>query len=121
MKISKVRTGTLVTCTIILFMTSWNVIAETAVCTGQVTRLAYHAPGGLYIAIGDSNIFKICDPEVAFNRTTPENCKMISSFLTTARATGKSIKVYVDNAPTTSCSDITAWFSADIRYVELLQ
>ncbi len=103
-----------------LIITSASSNADTAVCTGAVSRLAYHAPDGLYLAIGSTNIIKVCSPQVQFYRTSPESCKLIASIATTARATRKELKIYVDNAPTSSCSDITSWFGADIRYVELL-
>lgn len=105
---------------IALITISASTTAATAVCTGTVSKFAYHAPDGLYLAIGSSNIFKVCSPQVKFYRTSSESCKLIASIATTARATGKELQVYVDNAPTTSCSSITAWFGADIRYVELL-
>lgn len=105
---------------LLMLVSSVNLHAETAVCAGAVTRLAYHQPGGLYMAVGGSNIFKVCDPESLHKRTTPENCKMIASFASTARVSGKSVKVLIDNATTTSCLDIAAWFAADVRFVELL-
>ena len=106
---------------IMLLMLSLEVNAETAVCTGDVSHLAYHAPDGLYLAIGDSAIFKVCSPENQYHRTSAGNCKFIASLATTARVTGKQLQVYIDNAPTTSCSDITPWFGADVRFVELKQ
>jgi hypothetical protein len=104
---------------IVLIITSISANAATAVCTGTVTRLAFHVPDGLFLAVGNTKIFKVCSPQVAFFRTSPESCKLIASIATTARVTGKELQIYVDNAPTTSCSDITAWFDADIRFVEL--
>ncbi|MEC4729053.1 hypothetical protein HWQ46_26425 [Shewanella sp. D64] len=98
-----------------------NVMAATAICTGKVDRLAYHQPDGLYLRVADSGIMKVCNPQVKFYRTSPESCKLIATLATTARATDKSVQIYIDNAPGTNCSSITNWFSADIRFVELLK
>jgi len=106
---------------IVLIITSVSSHAATAVCTGTVSRLAFHVPDGLYLAIGSTKIFKVCSPQVEFYRTSPESCKLIASIATIARATGKQLQIHIDNAPTTSCSDITDWFEADIRFVELKQ
>lgn len=104
-----------------LVFCGFNASAETAICTGSVERLAYHQPDGLWLALGSTPIFKVCSPESLFKRTSPENCRFIASLVTTARATGKNLSVYIDNAPTTSCSDIPNWFEADVRFVELLK
>lgn len=104
---------------LVLAALSFALNAETAVCTGNVNRIAYHAPDGFYLAIGNTTIFKVCSPQNQYFRTSPESCKLIASLATTARATGKELQVYIDNAPTTSCTDITAWFGADVRFVEL--
>jgi hypothetical protein len=104
---------------VVLTVLSISANAVTAVCTGTVSRLAYHAPDGLYLVIGNSTIFKVCSPQVQVHRTSPESCKMIASLATTAKITGKQLQVVIDNAPTTSCADITDWFSADIRFIEL--
>jgi len=98
---------------------SLNVIAETAVCTGSVEKIAYHQPDGFYLKLGGSGIMKVCNPQTKYFRTSSESCKLIASLATTARATGKNLQIYVDNAPSTSCSSITDWFGADIRFVEL--
>jgi hypothetical protein len=95
--------------------------AATAVCTGAVERIAYHQPDGLYLKIADSGIMKVCDPQQAFFRTSPESCKLIATLATTARATDKQIQIYVDNAPDANCSSIPSWFGADVRFVELLK
>lgn len=100
---------------------SLNALAATAVCTGKVERIAYHQPDGLYLKVADSGIMKVCSPQINFFRTSPENCKLIASLATTARATDKKIQIYIDNAPGTECSSVKNWFSADIRFVELLK
>ena len=102
-----------------LIFISVSANSATAICTGTVTRLAYHAPDGLYLAVGNTTIFKVCSPQVKFHRTSPESCKLIASLATMARATGKHLQIYVENAPTTSCADIKSWFGADVRFVEL--
>lgn len=104
----------------LLCICSLPAIAETAICTGPVKTFAYHQPDGLYLAIGDSNIMKVCSPKELFFRTSPESCRLIASQALTPRSLGKSLIVYVDNASSTSCSQITNWFAADVRYVELL-
>jgi len=109
---------------LILFLISalsLSVAAETAICTGKVEKIAYHQPDGFYLKLGGSGIMKICDPQTKVYRTSPESCKLIVSLATTARATDKSLQIYIDNAPGTSCSSITAWHSADVRFVELLK
>jgi hypothetical protein len=109
----------LLTCLLSLF--SFTLTAkETAICTAKVTRLAYHNPDGLYLAIGSSKIFKVCSLKNQFFRTSPESCKMILSIALTAKITGRTLRIYIDNAPTTICADIIAWYRADVRFVELL-
>jgi hypothetical protein len=99
---------------------STNVLAATAVCTGKVERLAYHQPDGLFIKLSSTNIIKMCDLKAQFYRTSPESCQLIASLATMARATDKSLQIYVDNAPEANCLSMVSWFSADMRFVELL-
>lgn len=94
--------------------------AETAICSGLVTNVAYHAPDGFFVGVEGMNIIKVCSPQETFFRTGSESCKLIATLATTARATGKHLQLYIDNAPSTSCQDITPWFSADIRFVQLM-
>ena len=103
-----------------LLLTGSFALSATASCTGPVTRLAYHQPDGLYLAIGNTTIFKVCNLNGQFKRTSAESCQMIASYALTARATGKSLNIYIDNAPSESCLAITDWFEADVRFVELM-
>jgi hypothetical protein len=98
---------------------SANVFAETAVCNGPVERLSHHEPGGLYLKVAGSGIMKICDPQVQHSVTTPENCKMIIAMAMMARSQSKNLIVYVDNAPTTACTEIPDWHEARVRFVEV--
>lgn len=93
--------------------------AETAICTGEVKRIAYHAPNGFYLAVGESKLFRVCSMQTVSPLMSADSCKLIATLATTARATGKQLQIYVDNAPSTSCADITEWFLADVRFVEL--
>ncbi|WP_020411171.1 hypothetical protein [Microbulbifer variabilis] len=105
---------------ILFFQASFVAAEQQVICTGPVERLAYHQPDGLYLAIGSTGLFKACSSEAQFKRTGPESCKLLASLATTARATGKDIRVYIDNAPTANCADITDWHAADIRFFELM-
>lgn len=95
--------------------------AETAVCRGVVTTVANHANGnnGLHVVIGNGPIIRVC----SFNSTqftvTPEDCKHMASLAATAFATGANVTFYVDNAPTTECSGIVNWHTANTRYFAL--
>lgn len=100
----------------LLFSTA--VQADTTICLGKVKAISIHKPNNLYVSVGDSELFKICSLQDTYNSTSPEGCKAIFSLISSAKAMQKDIKIYVDNAPTTSCSSITKWFSADVVYVE---
>ncbi|WHI52980.1 hypothetical protein P3339_09525 [Microbulbifer sp. MLAF003] len=65
-------------------------------------------------------MMKVCDPVAQYYRTGAESCKLIATLATTARATGKNLKITLDNAPSSSCSSISEWFGADVRFVELM-
>jgi hypothetical protein len=103
-----------------LLLSSSFIYAETAICKGKVQALAYHQPDSLYLAVGDSPIMKICSLKEQYFRTSPESCRFIASEALSARALDKEVEIYVDNAPTTLCSQIGAWSGADVRFVSLL-
>lgn len=93
--------------------------AATAVCTTTVSYLANHAPGGVFVQLTGYNIWKVCDLDAQFFRTTPANCRHIFAMLSVAFTQDKTVQVYVDNAPSTDCSSIGSWFDADVRYVRV--
>jgi hypothetical protein len=96
--------------------------AATAVCSGPVLEVGNHAPGGLYVRLADAGgIMKICDFNVTWFRTTPADCKQHLATAQLALATGKTVSVYVDNAPTTACSSIVNWNGYDVRYFGILK
>ncbi len=94
--------------------------AGSVYCTGKLTDVAYHEPGGLYLTIGSNKIFKVCDPSAQFFRTNPENCKMVLSMALAVRMSNKQITVLVDNAPGSDCASIPSWFGADVRFVNVV-
>jgi hypothetical protein len=96
-------------------------LADTAVCTGTLTTLANHANGGngLYVVVGSSNVIKVCSFTATQYTVTPEDCKHMASLAALAFATDAAVVFYVDNAPTSACSSVPAWFGANTRYFAL--
>lgn len=102
-----------------LFSSLASAQSYTNICVGEVERIAYHQPDGLYLKVGNSGIMKICSPEGQYYRTGPESCKLIATLATTARATGKQLEIYIDESPFASCESIPDWSGANVRFVEL--
>ncbi len=93
--------------------------ADTAICTGKLTHIANHANGinGLYIVVGNSNVIRACSFTATQFSVTPEDCKHMASIAALAFATQDDVTFYVDNAPSTNCSAVPAWFVANTRYL----
>lgn len=98
-----------------------SAFAATAQCVGLVKEVGNHVPGGLYVSVADSGHTKICDLNVVFFRTTPADCKQHLATAQLALATGKTVSLWVDNAPTTACASITTWGSSDLRYFSVIK
>lgn len=92
--------------------------ADTAVCSGKLTKLANHANGGngLYVVVGDSTIIRVCSFTASQFTVTPDDCKHMASVAALAYATGDTVTFYIDNAPSTVCSAVPGWFVANTRY-----
>ncbi len=103
-------------CFAILSLISAFAFSATAICEGKIAALSNHVPGGVHVSLEGKNVIKLCNPEQQLYRTTPENCKQIYSMAAMAFAADYEVLFYVDNAPTTSCSDIQSWHAADLRY-----
>lgn len=95
---------------------SAGALADTAVCTGKITAMSSHAPGGLYLAIEGVNVFKVCDFDASQFNLSPAACKHIAGLAMMAFALEKTVHFYVDNAPTTACSSIPSWHTSNTRY-----
>jgi hypothetical protein len=93
--------------------------ADTAICTGTLTHIANHANGinGLYVVVGSSNTIRVCSFTAMQFSVTPEDCRHMASIAALAFATQDQVTFYVDNAPSTSCSAIPAWFVSNTRYL----
>ena len=102
-----------------LFLTlgSQQILAATAICTGQITQISYHIPDGLNIKIGAASQVKACSFNVKQFRVTPESCRAMAAMAIAARTVGASVTLYVDNAPTTNCLDIPGSHVSDTRYL----
>ena len=92
--------------------------AATAICAGTVSSVGIHTPGLLAIGIGTGPAFIICNVETVQFRQSTTACRQMLAVASTAYALRKNVLLYVDNAPTTNCADIPAWFVADTRYLE---
>lgn len=90
--------------------------SATAICSGKVTQIANHSPGGFYVRVGSSNLIRACSFDEQSYRVTPESCKSMMAMAMMARATDKNVTFYIDNAPTTDCASAPNWFGADTRY-----
>lgn len=100
---------------------STAVAADTAVCTGPVSTVAHHANGlnGLYVVVGSSNVIRVCSFTATQFTVAPEDCKHMASLAALAFATDTAVVFYIDNAPSTACSSVPAWFTANTRYFAL--
>lgn len=106
----------------LLAVSAWSTYAATAVCSGPVIEVGNHVPGGLYVRLADAGgILKLCEFNATFFRTSPTDCKQYLATAQLALTTGKTISLWVDNAPTTACSSIPNWSSADVRYFSILK
>ena len=121
MKSTAARTGPALFAIVAGSMIAGVARAETAVCRGVVTTVANHANGnnGLHVVIGNGPIIRVCSFNNAQFTVTPEDCKHMASLAATAFATGAMVTLYVDNAPTTECSGIVNWHTANTRYFAL--
>lgn len=90
--------------------------AETAVCNGQITYNAQHAPGHLSVGVGGGPVIRICSFNEQQYSISPAGCKHMAAIAMMALASGKQAVLYVDNAPSTSCADIPNWHISDTRY-----
>lgn len=90
--------------------------ADTAVCTGKITNMASHAPGGLFLSLEGTNLFKVCDFDASQHGISPAACRHFAGLAMMAFTTEKTVVIYVDNAPTTACSSIPSWHTSNTRY-----
>jgi hypothetical protein len=90
--------------------------AATAVCIGLVSEVGNHLPGGVYVQVADGGLTKICDLTTTQFGVTAANCKQHLATAQLAVATGKTVSLWIDNAPTTACSSIVPWSISDTRY-----
>lgn len=114
---SRLRLDTaIVTLGIALGNVSAGALADTAVCTGKITGMSSHAPGGLFLSIEGVSLFKVCDFDASQFNLSAAACKHIAGLAMMAYAMEKTVHFYVDNAPTTACSSIPGWHVSNTRY-----
>lgn len=104
-----------------LLFASQPVLAELAVCSGQVTRIT-QSNGKVIVFLNGSNIgINICSVDVTVITTTPAQCKSYLNQIYLAHVLQKGVELWIYNAPTTSCSSIaTNWFPAHVQIVQTL-
>lgn len=90
--------------------------AETAVCDGQITYNAQHSPGHLVVGVGGGPTIRVCSFNEPQYSISAAGCKHMAAIAMLALSTGKRVVLYVDNAPSTSCTDIPNWHISDTRY-----
>ena len=73
----------------------------------------------MYVTVAGSNRIRVCSFTAAQYTVTPEDCKHMASLAALAFATDASVTFYVDNAPSSSCTEIPAWHIANTRYFSL--
>lgn len=66
-------------------------------------------------------IINLCSVDELDLGTTPESCWHMTAVAMAAWKANQKVQIYVDNAPTTNCADIPAWFHADVRYFSVFK
>lgn len=95
--------------------------AETAICQGIVTTTAQHAPGYLVVTVGGSRPILVCSFNEQQHSISAAGCRHMAAVAMLAVTTGKVVTLYVDNAPTTGCTDIPSWHVSNTRYFNINQ
>ncbi|HEU5138248.1 MAG TPA: hypothetical protein VFU13_24090 [Steroidobacteraceae bacterium] len=102
-------------------------LAADVMCSGTVTRIAYHANNSLMLQLSSMNVpVLFCSPEAEWvvagttYRTGPQTCKAFLAIFLSAKATGATLhNVYFDGAQVpATCDSWPNWASANIRYFD---
>jgi hypothetical protein len=119
LKKRSIQKAILATCIIVTTSLPSYALAAIASCTGTITELT-QSNGSVIVRIGSYHSLSICSVDTQTNNITAQGCKAYLAGLLTAYSLGRSASIWVYNAPTTSCSSITAdWFNADAEIVQL--
>ena len=111
-----------------LAIASGLVDAGTAVCSGKIAELAYHANNRLMIRLETMNkLVFFCSPDSEWSVagtnyvSGPETCKTLYSTFLSAKISGKSItSLYFDGDDVpASCNNWGSWKKANIRFFQI--
>jgi hypothetical protein len=103
----------------LLTLSPLDLRAATAVCTSKVLKVGIHVQDSLFVILEGLNGFQFCNLESVSYQMSALSCRHIHATLLLAQALGKTVTVYIDNAPSPDCNQIPQWHISQTRYVQL--